>query len=180
MTEAFWTMAGTAGELRDQFDHSFAAPPAEAPGESTNLLGITIGENSYALELSEITALFVDTRIVPLPSLAREFLGVAALRGGIVPVYSLHALLGHVTGDERPRWLVVAGRERVAAFAFDGLETYLRVPQADISTARGETLHGHVHASAVIDGKPRPIVRIRSLMDDLEMRFDPSRHRREH
>ena len=115
-----------------------------------------------------------------MPSPAREFLGVAALRGGIVPVYSLRALLGDATGDERPRWLVVAGRERVAAFAFDGLEGYLRVPQADISQAQGEAPHGHVHASAVIDGKPRPIVRIRSLIDHLEKRIDPNSHRKEH
>src|SRR5258706_8445815 len=141
-------------------------------------LGVTIGANSYALELSEITALFADPRIVPLPSSAREFLGVVALRGGIV--YSLRALLGYATGDERPRWLVVAGRERVAAFAFDGLEAYLRVPQTDISRAQGEAPLGHVQASAVIDGKLRPIVRSCSLIDHLEPRFDPNSHRKEY
>ena len=180
MTQEYPAMADRAAELREAFDQSFAVPPAGAPDESTSFLGVTIGANSYALELSEITALFADTRIVPLPSPASEFLGVAALRGGIVPVYSLRALLGHVTGDERPRWLVVAGRERAAAFAFDGLEAYLRVPQADISPAQGEEMRGHMQTNAVIDGKPRPIVSIRSLIDQLEKRLNPNSHRREH
>ena len=173
-------MADRAAELREAFDRSFSLLPDTAPAETVSLLGVRVGATSYALQLSEITALFADTRIVPLPSVASEFLGVAALRGGIVPVYSLRALLGDATGDERPRWLVVAGRERVAAFAFDGLEGYLRVPQADISQAQGEAPHGQVHASAVIDGRPRPIVQIRSLIDDLEKRIDPNSHRKEH
>jgi chemotaxis signal transduction protein len=180
VTEEFSATADRATALRATFDQSFAVPPNTAPDESANFLGVTIGANSYALELSEITALFADTRIVPLPSSAGEFLGVAALRGGIVPVYSLRALLGHATGDERPRWLVVAGRERAAAFAFDGLEAYLRVAQAEISPVQGEAPRRHVHASAIIDGKPRPIVRIRSLIDHLETRLDPNNHRREH
>jgi chemotaxis signal transduction protein len=180
VTEEYPATADRATALREAFDLSFAVPLDAVPDESANFLGVTIGANSYALELSEITGLFADTRIVPLPSSASDFLGVAALRGGIVPVYSLRALLGQATGDERPRWLVMAGRERVAAFAFDGLEAYLRVPQADISPAQAEAPLGQVQASAVIDGKERPIVRIRSLIDHLETLLDPSSHRKEH
>jgi chemotaxis signal transduction protein len=180
VTEEYPATAERAVALREAFDRSFAVPPDTGPVESADFLGITIGAHSYALELSDITGIFAGTKIVPLPSSATGFLGVAALREGIVPVYSLRALLGHGSGDDRPRWLVVAGRERAAAFAFDGLETYLRVPQADISPGQGEAPLGHEHATALLDGKRRPIVRIRALIDNLEKRLAPNSRHKEH
>jgi chemotaxis signal transduction protein len=180
MTEEHAGAADSAAELRNAFDRSFAMPPAAAPDEAANFLGITIGASAYLLELSEITALFADTRIVPLPGAAGGCLGVAMLRGDVVAVYSLRALLGHATGDEQPRWLALAGRGPVAAFAFDKLEGHLRIPRADISLAQDATPHGHIRASAVIEGSPRPIIGVHALMDHLEQRLDPNSRPKEH
>jgi purine-binding chemotaxis protein CheW len=167
-------VASKATALRDAFDRSFAEPPPAAPEASTDLLGIRIGVTSYALDLSEIVAVFADRRIVPLPSAAHGFLGVATLRGDVVPVYGLGSLLGHAGADEQPRWLVLAGRGPFAAFAFDAVEGHVRLSGADIAPVQSQAqaptqpAPGHVRASALVDGTPRPIIGIRALMDHLE------------
>lgn len=162
--------AAKAADLRKAFDRVFAEPPAPEAEAAADYLGIRIGAAPYAVALSEIGAVFADKKIAPLPSRAPELMGVAGIRGDVVPVFALGALLGQ-SGLEKPRWLVLAAGGR-AGFAFDALDGHLRIPLASITPHASP--QGFVRANAVIGKDARPIVSIASLMDHLETRAGQS------
>ena len=159
-----------ASDLRKAFDRVFAEPPPPEAEAAADYLGIRIGGAPYAVALSEIGAVFADRKIAPLPSSAGELLGVAGVRGDIVPIFSLGALLGQ-GGDDKPRWLVLARGAR-AGFAFDALDGHLRIPLAAIAPAVSS--RGFVEANAVIGKQARPIVSVAALMEHLEHRAGQS------
>ncbi|HSI17064.1 MAG TPA: chemotaxis protein CheW [Sphingomonas sp.] len=153
--------------MRKAFDRAFAEPPPPEAEEAADYLGIRVGGAAYAVALSEIGAVFADRKIAPLPSGASELLGVAGVRGDIVPVFALSAFLGLGGGDARPRWLVLAAGGR-AGFAFDALDGHIRIPLASITPVASSK--GFVRANAVIGKDARPIVSVASLMEHLEHR----------
>jgi purine-binding chemotaxis protein CheW len=163
--------ATRAAGLRKAFDRAFAEPPPPEAEEAADYLGIRVGGAAYAVALSEIGAVFADRKIAPLPSSASELLGVAGVRGDIVPVFALAALLGVGGGDARPRWLVLAAGGK-AGFAFDALDGHLRIPLASITPAA--SARGFVRANTVIGKLARPIVSVASLMEHLEHRAGQS------
>lgn len=162
---------GVAEQMRAAFDRGFAEPPPPDAEEAANYLGIRVGAAAYAVALGEIGAVFADKRIAPLPSRAPELLGVAGVRGEIVPVFGLAALLGMPAGEDRSRWLMLAAGGR-AGFAFDALDGHLRIPVSAVTPT--SSARGFIQANAVIAGEPRPIVSIASLMEHLERRAGQS------
>jgi len=158
--------ASKAADLRKAFDRIFAQPPAAEAEATADYLGIRIGGMPYAVALTEIGAVFADRKIAPLPSASGDLLGVAGVRGDIVPVFGLGGLIGQ-GGGERPRWLVLAAGGR-AGFAFDALDGHLRIPVAAIAPAANPG--GFIRANAVTADEARPIVSIASLMEHLDSR----------
>jgi len=124
--------------LRGDFDRSFAAPPPAAATALTDLLAIRVGGDPYAVRLADVSALVVDRQATPLPAAAPELLGVAGLRGLVVPVYDLATLLGY-PGAPAPRWLVLAAGTPPVALAFDGVDGHLRVPPEAIAAPQAST-----------------------------------------
>ena len=125
-----------ASELRRVFDQARAVPSfAFAETQNENLLAIRVSRDPYAIRANEISGLATDRKIVAFPSPFSELLGVAGVRGALVPVYSLAALLGYDTGAEQARWLALCGIEEPFALAFKGLEGYARVPQTQLYPA---------------------------------------------
>jgi chemotaxis signal transduction protein len=162
--------ASVAEQMRAAFDRGFAEPPAGAAEPSANYLGIRVAGHAYAVALAEIGAVSAGKRLAPLPSSARELLGVAGVRGDIVPVFSLAALLGHGAA-EGGRWLMLAAGGK-AGFAFDALDGQLDIPLSAIAPASSAS--GFVQANAVIAGAARPVVSIPALMEHLERRAGQS------
>jgi chemotaxis signal transduction protein len=151
-------LAGRADALRRSFDASFAAPAGTAERAAEQLLAITIGDAGQAFWLADIAAIVVDRAITRLTGPVPELLGIIGLRGSLIPVFDLPALLGAVDRGPR-RWLVVtAGVPRVGlAFArFDG---HLRVPHTAIAV--DPTSGGQIVDAG---GVARPIVRVAALV----------------
>lgn len=165
--------ASRASDMRKAFDRAFAEPPPRQAEEAADYLGIRVGGSAYAVALSEIGAVFADKTIAPLASSARELLGVAGVRGDIVPIFALGAMLG-LGGGDKARWLVLAAGGR-AGFAFDALDGHLRIPRASITASASPT--GFVRANAVIGKEARPIVSIASIMEHLEQRAGRNGHK---
>ena len=160
--------ASRAEELRRLFDASFAeAPPTTAAYE--NVLNISCGPMACAIRVSDISGIFADVKITRVPSALPELLGIAALRGSLVPVYDLRTLLGH-SADTRPRWVAVMAATRLG-LAFDAVEGQKRVPCDAIVSQHRDDMLPHVREIAQIDGAARPIVPIRSLMEDILSRL---------
>ena len=98
--------------LRAGFDRGFAEPARPDLIVREGLLAIRVGQQAWAIRLSEIAGLFVDKRITPVPGGHAALLGIAGFRGAILPVYDLAIVLGHPRDSAGP---VVATLRRTRA-----------------------------------------------------------------
>lgn len=155
-----------ARALRETFDAGFAGAPALQTDANENYLGIGIGGDAYAVNLAEITGLFTGREIVALPAPYPEILGVASLRGQIVPIYSLRAFLNYPAAGEKQRWIVLAGPQ--IGLAFDQFDFHARIAQDQI--AAGRSGRGHIPSMATIGDTQRPIISIRSILETISRR----------
>jgi chemotaxis signal transduction protein len=146
---------GSAKEMRRQFDAVFAAPPLRREADVESFLGLRIDGDAFALRIRSMSGLAAARKIVPLPGAAPAMLGLAGIRGLVVPVFGLSALMGH--GSEAPRWLALCADERgdTIALGFRDLDGYI---DALVSEVR-----------AVDPGEPGPARRasfVRELVRD--------------
>ena len=151
------TVVEQLGELREDFDSSFASPARRHDAEHDELLAVRAGGRAYALRLSQTSGLWPDRPVTPLPSPIAALLGVAGFSGAIVPVYDLAALLGHPVPD-RPRWLVLTAGSPALALAFHELDGHVRVPANTIVTEAAEHPQGCLRGMVPLAGDTRPIV----------------------
>jgi chemotaxis signal transduction protein len=172
--------SASADILRQAFDHSFAAPARVHTEDSVDLLALGVAGAGYAVRLGDVSGLLVDRRIVPLPATLPEFLGLTGVKGGVVPVWSLSALLGTGADHDLPRWMIlIAGRGRgdTLALAFERFDGHLRVPREQLSKrpheegdhdARGVVRIRH---SVRTDGEPRGVLEVTAITDDIRRRL---------
>lgn len=152
MTERKRQLDATLATLRGEFDAAFASAPATTARPAEELLAIRVQAEPFAVPVSQVAGLCADRLVVPLPSPARELLGLVCLRGRVVPVYDLAALLLGGSPRPPPRWLLLA-RGRVAlGLAFDAFE--------------GQLMPG---------GAPRPMVDLNELGRQVQAKLAPLR-----
>jgi chemotaxis signal transduction protein len=170
-------IATTALEFRSAFDQVYAVPPpALASEHSENLLAIRLAGGPYAMRVSQITGLATDRKIIVLPSPVPELLGVAGIRGGLVPVYSLAALLGHSHEVNHPRWLALCGAEEPVGLAFGDFEGYLKVSSSQIFVdSRNHAIREHVRDAVRTADVVREIVNIPSVVETIKRRCGQGR-----
>lgn len=149
----------TADNLRRMFDHGFSLPIAADPDVHVDLLAVRIGGDPYAVRLSEILGVFADRPIVAAPSSAPSFLGLAGVRGSIVPVFDLATLLGY-TRSSAPRWLVLVAQ---IGFAFEALEGHVRATESAI--AREQSQKKLTNEVIVVGGQSRPVVQVGAFIE---------------
>jgi chemotaxis signal transduction protein len=121
-----------AAALRREFDGAFARAALLGERDSVELLAVRVCADAHAIRLTDISGLYADRRITPVPGPLPELLGVVGLRGSVVPVYDLRLLLGH-TPAAPPRWLVLAAAGEVG-LAFDQLDGHVVAPRESIVT----------------------------------------------
>ena len=173
--------ANTAAELRTEFDRTYAIPPSSQGLEPIEgLLAVRVAGDPYALRISEISGLANDRKIVALPSPISELLGVAGIRGGLVSVYSLAALLGYNFDGETPRWLALCGTEEHVGFAFHEFEGYLRVPRSQIYSApQADAERIHVKEVARTGELVRAVVSIPAALETIKGQIGKGRSSKE-
>jgi chemotaxis signal transduction protein len=161
-----------AAELRAAFDRTYALPSlSQEANQSEDLLAIRLAGNAYAIKVSEISGLANNRKTIALPSAMPELLGVAGIRGALVPVYSLAALMQVNRGPEEDRWLALCGTEEPIGLAFTEFEGYLQVPLADLYAASQENLtRGHVKEVARTAGLVRSVLSIPSIVEMVRRR----------
>jgi chemotaxis signal transduction protein len=165
------THGGTArhlARLKTDFDGSFAAaPPVGPPGEQVALLLLRVCGDRAAVRLSDIQGLLPCPPVVPVPSAAPALLGVAGVRGGIVPVFSLARLCGYPGDAEPPRWMLLCGEEPLG-LAFSTFEGHVRAP-ASAFEALGDVPPRSASVSHLVDvgGAVGPLLAIPRILHDL-------------
>jgi chemotaxis signal transduction protein len=162
MIETASKMAQRAAELRRAFDHSFANPPSAEEAVKQDLLAIRVAGQHFALRLSDISGLYTDKKITPVPGAAQFLLGMAGFRGAIAPIYDLQRFLGYPAGPA-PRWLVVAAAAPVG-FAFAAFDGRLRIAAAAVMPQQQHDKEGLTSGVINTDGVLRPIVEISRVL----------------
>ncbi|HKP94954.1 MAG TPA: chemotaxis protein CheW [Fibrobacteria bacterium] len=127
--------AEKAARMRKDFDHGFSLPAREGSPESEDLLAVRLYGDGYALRVGEITGVSAGRKILPLPGAGAALLGLAGIRGVLVPVWDPAALLGYPSARREPRWLVTASGEAPWALAFEEFDGYFRVPKSEFHRA---------------------------------------------
>ena len=153
-------------ELRRAFDQGFAAPPKTERDELENLLAIRVAGERFALRISELAGLQPQQRIVPLPGARAGLLGLAGVRGRLVPVYSLASLLGYAAQErqQESRWLAICGSEQAVALAFAQFDGHRQPPRRDLLSlpaSEGGSAHREVLR---LDGAAVPLLHLPSLI----------------
>lgn len=150
--------------LRNAFDEAFARAPALDTRVHDDLLAIRVAGNPHALRLSAIAGLYVERRIVPVPSDVATLLGLVGLRGELVPVYDLGALLGHPAARD-PAWIVlVRAPAGSVGLAFEKLESFLRLSRDALEDA-GASASRHIEGLVQTGGGLRPLVDVSSIVE---------------
>jgi chemotaxis signal transduction protein len=155
-------------ELRASFDSSFSRPPPprQEPGEA--LLRLRVGGTPLAVRLGHLSGLHLMPRLVRLPASPVSLLGLAGLRGQLIAVHDLAALLGLPTG-EPPRWLLLAGGARRVGLAAAGFEGQLRATREQMTSGGGSSsVHPLLSASLLLpDVPPLPVLDVEALVRKL-------------
>jgi len=161
------SIASKAAELRQAFDRSFArAADADRP-PSEDLLAIRVGGDAFAVRFAEVAGVFVDCKLAPLPGSAPQLIGLTALKGRVLPVYDLGALLGYPAAAAARSWLVAAGAP--VALAFDRFDGHLRVAREAVTPRRSADANQPFVDEAVrTERLIRPIIRVASVVKAIE------------
>jgi len=166
---------GHISTMRHAFDLSFTRPPP-VRAEVVDLLAVTVGSDALAVRMDTVSGLVIDRAVTPLPGSPPALLGVAGLRGHLIPVYDLAAVLGATAGGAPVRpaaacLILLAGSPAVAV-AVGRLDAHLRVPRAAITEPASDptdptnpTATGGIRVPAVVrtaDG-PRAVVDVAAV-----------------
>jgi purine-binding chemotaxis protein CheW len=162
-------MSSTTNErvtsLRRAFDATFAMP-ARRRDPDAGFLAMRVGRDACAMRLHDVRALVADKRIAPLPTPVPELLGLTGIRGDIVPVYSLAALLGDDGGRAGvPRWLVLVGDQEPIGLAFEEFEGYLSVAKGEVHRATPNRAARWVSEVVREGGATRAVVEVTRLVE---------------
>jgi purine-binding chemotaxis protein CheW len=159
-------LSGRAASLRENFDRGFAAPRQETAAALVDFLAISVGTAPYAIRLADIAALSNGHNVTAIPGQPAALLGLAGVRGVILPVYGLAALLNHDTAMPAG-WLV---RAPPVAFAFSRFEGLLRLPASSIVPP--PATHRHLRGFLEHGAKIRPVLDMPALFESVRILAD--------
>lgn len=145
------TIETRAQILRREFDASFIAMPRLHGGTQQAFLAIATGATGWALRLDDLAGIHRARHVTPLPGAPRDLLGIANLRGTVIPVYDLRALLSVDGGDATPAWIAVTAPPLQLGLAFDRFDGYVR---REAGESGSPMLHSEVETRAIIDLQP--------------------------
>jgi chemotaxis signal transduction protein len=157
---------GRVTALATAFDGSFARAPDSTESAEEDMLAIAIAGEPYAVRLAAIDELVSDRPVTRLVGAVPGLLGVAGLRGALIPVFDLAALLGR-HDPVPPRWMVVTRGASPLALAFVHLDGHIRVPSAAIAADTSAGDRRHVRDVLRLGSELRPIVHLPSILDTL-------------
>jgi purine-binding chemotaxis protein CheW len=157
-----------AAQLRRSFDDSFARPSLSDRIAQEDFLAIELGDGRYVLRLAEIAHVAPIQSITRFPTPLAQLLGIAGVRGALVPVYDMGAWLGLEAGGA-PRWLAVTGAAPLA-LAFPAIHSYVRVPQGATARADEPQQAASRHLAEILhhDGRAVPVISLPSIVAAIE------------
>jgi len=158
------------GEVRREFDNTFAAPPAGPPADRESLITLRVAGEAFAVRTMHITAVVNGRRIMPVPTRVAGLLGITALRGALLPVYDLAALLGLPAGAGPGAWLMLTNRETPVGFTFHEFEGQMEIERACLSESGSAGSRKHLCAMARVGTANRAVIDVPGLVEEIRKR----------
>ncbi len=160
----------SAAELRREFDSSFAAP-LPGPGEGReSLIALNVAGEALAVRTLHLAGVAKRRRIVPVPTHVAGLLGIAAIRGGLLPVYDLAAILGLPAPAGEGSWLMLTGAETPIGLVFDEFEGQVEIERACLYESAGSGSSQHLRLMARIGAGRRAVIDIPGLVAEVRQR----------
>jgi chemotaxis signal transduction protein len=163
---------GRAAALREAFDDVFSRAPMVATEATEDFLLVHVGSVPHALRLSEFAGVAKDRPFVPAPSRRPELLGLAAMRGTVVCVYSMARLLGLPDQGVWGPWLALSTGRDPVAWAFGHVERFLRADRTDVHPGRPAEATRLVNGILRLGSTARPIVDLPSMLEAVQRRAE--------
>lgn len=128
-------------------------------------LRVSVGDDSYALELLRVQEVVLLAPIVALRGAAREVVGVMNLRGRIVPVVDLGLWLGAgcVHRDERSRIVVVERDDEMIGMLVSAVEDIVTLGQERIEPPLASSDPGAIVGIARVGAAPTVLLDANAL-----------------
>lgn len=136
-----------------------------------SLLRCRVGREWYGLPLPDMTAIYRNTRVIPVPGTPAFFKGIANIRGRILPVLELRELLSS-KGDNASHnndLVVVTYEDQQVALRVDQVDNVVAYHDKDLQPVPEEIRTKHVH-NCLVDGTL--ILDIGSLLSDPDLIID--------
>jgi purine-binding chemotaxis protein CheW len=137
-------------------------------GEARRFLTFRLDDRVYALPAEEVAEIIRTPAVARVPQGPASLMGMANLRGSVLPVASLRGLLGEAEAEPPARAIVLSGAAPVA-LAVDAVDELVLVDASRLETDRtelaaepGEALQGALRLGAGDD--VAKILDIRSLL----------------
>ena len=142
------------------------APALASSATAHRWLRVTVGDDSYGLELLRVQEVVRLAPIVALRGAARAVLGVMNLRGRIVPVLDLGLWLqaGCVHGDERSRIVVVERDDEMIGVLVSAVEDVVTLGRERIEPPLASSDPGAIVGIARVGAAPTVLLDATALL----------------
>jgi purine-binding chemotaxis protein CheW len=120
--------------------HSDSVQEKAKPTESLRVCLVALGEESFAIDLGQVLEVFEPESITPVPGMPAALVGITNLRGTIIPLVDLRAVLG-VSASVLPKYTVVVrhGTQQVGILV-EGIPKIRTVRSDDLAAHSGHTV----------------------------------------
>ena len=122
--------------LRERARRLAVPPQGGAPAsDHLELVGFTLGEERYVLEMKYLREVLRGARVAPVPRAPAFVIGITSVRGDMVSLFDLGLRLGHpARPPARQASVLVLGRERLElGFPVDALAEVCRLDPGELS-----------------------------------------------
>lgn len=157
-------------DMQRSFDQSFARALVGEAESLERMIMIRLAGEPFLIRADQITGLVKAKRIVPLPSRIPELLGLAGIRGTLLPVFDLTAFFEPRARGSTPAWLALAGRDLPIALAFDEFEGQVELARASLYADESGMPRRHVQLLARIGSSVQPVIDIPSILEVIRKR----------
>jgi purine-binding chemotaxis protein CheW len=124
---------------------------------------VRIGDERYALPVAYVLEVGEIGELAPTPGAPHALLGLRNLRGDVLPVFDLAAVLGQPRSQGAQRMLVAERRGIRAGFAVDAVTDVDDLPAGD-----QEVDSALLSSASLIDGSLVGVIDVERLFDGLE------------
>ena len=160
----------SVADMRREFDNTFAAPPAGPSEDRESLLTLRVAGEAFAVRTVQVTGVAKRGCIMPIPTRVPGLLGISALRGALIPVYDLAALLGLPAAASKGSWLILTNRETPVGLLFDDFEGRVEIERACLYESGSSISLKHVCLFARVGAANRAVIDVPGLVEEIRKR----------